>query len=66
MIDPSKVLTVGTLNVTSQLLSANTNLSNIFLTPSNTLTTSICALSGNGATPFVMQFTNGLLTTITF
>jgi len=32
----------------------------------NTLTTSVCAISGNGSTPFVMQFTNGLLTSITF
>jgi len=32
----------------------------------NTLTTSVCAISGDGATPFVMQFTKGLLTGITF
>jgi len=31
----------------------------------NTLTTSVCAISGNGVTPFVMNFTNGLLTSIT-
>lgn len=66
MIDPSKALAVGTLNATSQLLSANTDLIDIFLTPNNTLTTSICALSSDGITPFQMQFTDGLLTTITF
>jgi len=32
----------------------------------NTLTTSVCAVSGNGSTPFQMNFTNGLLTSITF
>jgi hypothetical protein len=32
---------------------------------SNTLTTSVCAVSGNGRTPFVMNFTNGLLTSLT-
>lgn len=31
-----------------------------------TLTTTICAISGNGSTPFRMQFVNGLLTGVTF
>lgn len=61
----TNLVTVSSLNVTNQLLSANTNLFNIFLTPNNTLTTSICAISGDGVTPFVMQFTNGLLTSLT-
>lgn len=56
---------ISSLNVTEQLLSANNDLFSLFLTPANTLTTSICAMSGDGLTPFVMQFTNGLLTTIT-
>lgn len=58
-------VTVSTLNVTEQLLSADTDLFNLFLTPNNTLTTSVCAMSGDGVTPFVMGFTNGLLTSIT-
>ena len=59
-------VTVSTLNVTEQLLSANNDLFDLFLTPNNTLTTSVCAMSGDGITPFVMDFTNGLLTSITF
>lgn len=31
----------------------------------NTLTTSVCAMSGNGGDSFVLNFTNGLLTSIT-
>lgn len=59
--------------VTSQKLNIDNGLTvvgNISATgtvySSNTLTTSICAMSGNGVTPFIMQFTNGLLTSITF
>jgi hypothetical protein len=66
MIDPSEATTLNTLNVTNQLLSANTDLFDLFLTSSNTLTTSICAMSADGVTPFAMEFTNGLLTNITF
>jgi hypothetical protein len=62
----TELVTISSLNVTEQLLSANNDLFNLFLTPANTLTTSICAMSGDGVTPFVMQFTNGLLTTINF
>jgi len=59
------LVTISSLNVTEQVLSANTDLFNLFLTPNNTLTTSVCAMSGDGVTPFVMQFTNGLLTSVT-
>jgi hypothetical protein len=62
----TELVTVSSLNVTEQLLSANNDLFSLFLTPANTLTTSVCAMSGNGATPFTMQFTKGLLTSITF
>jgi hypothetical protein len=62
----TELITVSSLNATEQLLSANNDLFSLFLTPANTLTTSICAISGDGATPFIMQFTNGLLTSITF
>ena len=60
------LVTVSSLNVTQQLLSGNSDLFNLFLTPANTLTTSVCSISGDGVTPFVMNFTNGLLTSITF
>lgn len=62
----TELVAVSSLNVTEQLLSANNDLFNLFLTPANTLTTSICAMSGDGVTPFTMQFTNGLLTSITY
>jgi hypothetical protein len=59
-------ITTTSINATT-LLSSNNNLTNIFvLKPVSTLTTTICAMSGNGTTPFVMQFTNGLLTSLTF
>jgi hypothetical protein len=61
----TELVIVSSLNITQQLLSGNTDLLNIFLTPENTQTTSICAMSGDGVTPFVMQFTNGLLTSFT-
>lgn len=53
--NPNHALTVvGNISATGIVVSANT------------LTTSVCAMSGNGLAPFVMQFTNGLLTGITF
>lgn len=60
----TELVTVSSLNVTQQLLSGNSDLFNLFLTPANTLTTSVCSISGDGVTPFVMNFTNGLLTSI--
>ena len=48
------------LTVVGNISATGTILSN------NTLTTSVCAMSGNGITPFIMNFTNGLLTSITF
>jgi hypothetical protein len=62
----TELVTASSLNITEQLLSANNDLFSLFLTPANTLTTSICAMSGDGLTPFTMQFTNGLLTSLTF
>jgi hypothetical protein len=61
----TELVNVSSLNVTEQLLSASTDLFDLFLTPNNTLTTSVCAMSGDGVTPFVMQFTDGLLTSVT-
>jgi len=58
-------IAINTINATSSILSASTDLFDLFLTPNNTLTTSVCAMSGDGVTPFVMQFTNGLLTFVT-
>lgn len=40
------------------------NLSATNFTATNTLTTSICAISGNSSIPFTLSFTNGLLTDI--
>ena len=48
---------VGNVSATGTIFSSNI--------VSNTLTTSVCAMSGNGSIPFVMNFTNGLLTSVT-
>jgi len=52
----TELVTISSLNITNELLVGG----------SNTLTTSICAISADGITSFVMEFTNGLLTNITF
>jgi hypothetical protein len=58
---------ISSLSVTNGLtVVGNISASGVVYSSINTLTTSICAVSGNGATPFVMQFTNGLLTGITY
>jgi len=62
----TELVTISSLNVTNELLIDGGSIFNTFLTPDNTLTTSICAISADGVTPFVMEFTNGLLTDITF
>ena len=48
---------IGNISATGTIYSSNI--------VSNTLTTSICAMSGNGSGLFVMNFTNGLLTSVT-
>jgi hypothetical protein len=64
-LSTSNILVSG-LNSTNNLtVVGNISASGTIYT-ANTLTTSVCAISGNGGTPFVMQFTNGLLTGITF
>ena len=56
---------VSGLNTTNNLTVVGDISASGTIYSANTLTTSICAISGNGSTPFVMQFTNGLLTGIT-
>jgi hypothetical protein len=34
--------------------------------PANVMTTTLCAMSGDGSEPFKMQFVQGLLTSITY
>jgi glycine cleavage system regulatory protein len=57
--------------ITNFLDTENININNLnvnSLSSNNliTLTTNISALSSDGITPFVMNFTNGLLTSINF
>jgi hypothetical protein len=43
-----------------------TQIGTVAVSAENTLTTTVSAMSGNGVTPFRMQFTNGLLTGLSF
>ena len=58
-------LAVSSLDVTGPMLSAGTDLLSVFLTPANTLTTTVTAVSSDNITPFAMSFINGLLTSVT-
>jgi hypothetical protein len=62
----TELVTVSSINASNKILSGGIVLHDIFLTSTNTVTTSVCAMSGNGVTPFVMQFVDGLLTAITY